>query len=59
MWHFRCNSMGSLIKGFSKPPLKQWVISQGVDVCMGIVSNVLDMMKEILIYAIIAIFYVH
>ena len=36
MWHFRCKSMGSLIKGFSKPPLKQWVISPGADVCMGI-----------------------
>ena len=31
--------MESLIKGFSKPPLKQWVIYQGVDVCMGIVVS--------------------
>ena len=31
--------MGSLIKGFTKPPLKQWVIYQGVDVCMGIVVS--------------------
>ena len=31
--------MGSLIKGFTKPPLKQWVIYQGVDVCTGIVVS--------------------
>ena len=31
--------MGSLIKGFSKPPLKQWVIYQKVDVCTGIVVS--------------------
>ena len=31
--------MGSLIKGFSKPPLKQWVIYKGVDVCTGIVVS--------------------
>ena len=29
--------MGSLIKGFSKSPLKQWVLYQGVDVCTGLV----------------------
>ena len=31
--------MGYLIKGFSKPTLKQWVIYQGVDVCTGIVVS--------------------
>ena len=28
-----------LIKGFPKSPLKQWVIYQGMDVCMGIVVS--------------------
>ena len=31
--------MGSLIKGFTKSPLKQWVLYQGVDVCAGIVVS--------------------
>ena len=31
--------MGSLVKGFTKSPLKQWVLYQGVDVCAGIVVS--------------------
>ena len=31
--------MGSLLKGFSKSPLKQWVLYQGEDVCTGLVVS--------------------
>ena len=31
--------MGSLVKGFTKSPLKQWVLYQGVDVCAGLVVS--------------------